>query len=147
MAISWAASAKRSYRMADDYRAGMTLQQVGDKYGVTESAVHHRLKKIGVRMRKGGKPRSFPTLDIVIRLLQGETAKSIAAERGCTRVNLWQRLYVRGIRSRDLPQWRAVLDMDDRALDVLRMALDDDGLLMEDAFDLAMEYRTQRRAA
>lgn len=91
--------------------------------------------------------RAFPTLDVVTRLLKGESMAAIAADLGMTRQLLWHRLDKRGIRLSDLERFRPLLHLVPEASAQLEAAMAEDGLLFVDAFDIAMEYQPRRKAA
>lgn len=46
---------QRAAAMADLYRAGNTLQQIGDRYGITRERVRQLLALVGLRGKDGGK--------------------------------------------------------------------------------------------
>lgn len=81
--------ARRNARMAEDYRAGLTLAQIGERYSVTRERVRQILARLGEPVRE---PKDLPS---VIRRVarrervrelhaDGKTTGEMARELGCT---------------------------------------------------------------
>lgn len=47
-------ASERGLQMAELFRSGKTLQEIGDQFGVTRQRVHGVLKRQGITWRDGG---------------------------------------------------------------------------------------------
>lgn len=133
--------------MAKRYRDGLTLKQVASEFGVSFVYVHQLLIAIDEPRRRSRMPNPFPYRDYIRRLLSGEGSADIARTLGIRRTALSGRLARRGIRVGDVHLYRGVLAMSDEVCAILDEAMEDDGLSFPDAYEIAMEYQPQRRAA
>lgn len=59
-----------SQQLVADYEGGMTLQQVGEKHGLSTHGVHARLERLGIPRRRAGRPegKSDKTLALLERI-------------------------------------------------------------------------------
>src|SRR5438132_13477696 len=78
---------------------GLTLQQVGDRIGLTRQAVHIRLSKAGVKMRPHGLPPIRLERDLLYRLyvVEGLTFAQTCAKLGVTGTPVKRELERHGI--------------------------------------------------
>lgn len=75
----------RAEKMAEMFRAGHTLQEIGDEYGVSRERVRQLIKKVGVTGKDGGASKISRDREMLRAL-----AKEWACVRrwGCTRAQL-----------------------------------------------------------
>ena len=137
----------RAIAMASRYLDGRTLNEVAAEFGITAAGVHYQLKRLGVVCRHPMKPRTFPVFDAFMLLLQGETPSEVTAKLGCKQPSIYGCLRARDLRLHDIPRYADVLSFGPEALEAFRAALMDDGLSFPDAYEIALEYQPQRRAA
>ena len=54
---------KTTVEMADLYKQGWTLKQIGEKFGLTRQAIQQRLQKVGISRRNKGLEPKFDKID------------------------------------------------------------------------------------
>lgn len=72
-------------QLAECYRAGLTIQEIADCYGIQRDTVWTRLKRMGVERRKRGpRPAKRERTAVSTLLDQGMTECEIAKQAGCS---------------------------------------------------------------
>lgn len=83
-------------QMCRSYRAGKSLNDLSQEYGISITAVTSRLKANGVKIRPRGAPaggRSSKAKELVLRLLSaGKTIQEIADDLSVTVRTIYRRL-------------------------------------------------------
>lgn len=92
-----------------DYLAGLSLREVGRKYGVSGEAIKRQLSSRGVELRKAGRMREFldgeSGREVIARYQRGETQEAIAADLGFSQIKVSRVLMAAGI-STGSRNWR-----------------------------------------
>jgi hypothetical protein len=87
------------------YRGGETLAVIAAATGLNRAAVHYRLKRAGVELRRGGKARGYGRLDlpvaaIIERYRAGESTCAIGRSLGVSAQAIRERLIEAGVERR-----------------------------------------------
>ena len=90
-----------SVEMIKDFKAGMRLRALADKYGLDYGTVRSRLIRSGVEMRRTGSwlEKELPP-EMVSRYLAGESACTLAAEYGVDPTTVRKKLRLAGVATR-----------------------------------------------
>lgn len=71
-------------KIVDHYQEGMDMRSIAEAFGVSFSTISITLKKMGVKARRAGRPKSEQPGDVRVRELyiHGWSLRSVAAELG-----------------------------------------------------------------
>lgn len=126
--------------VANLYTAGLSLRQIGHRFGVSNTAIMQQLRKANVERRPYQTLRK-PMFEIVMALARGKTQTAIAKDIGS-----WQSALCKRLRKIGAPRDLSVLlTLSPAQLNEYREALDVDRLSHADALELALEI--EERAA
>lgn len=94
--------------MAEQYKSGETLQQIGDEYGISRERVRQILAKHGVKRSQGGQARALADrLAEGVRLYkQGISLRAAAKSVGTSQENLGNEIDRLGIRREVIPLFK-----------------------------------------
>jgi len=118
---------------AATYRAGASVAELAQDYGVSKQTIYHRLKSMNVKMPTRTE-RRLPAFRTVYLRAHGVTLKAISEELGITVSGVSERLRLRGVKGAD-----ALLLLNTQQLEAYRVALDEDCLQHDDAMEIALE--------
>lgn len=90
---------QRTQEMTQMYEAGSTLQQVGDKYGVTRERVRQLLEEVGVERRSSASRVYARDTAIVAAYQQGLSAPQVAKQMGTSNFTVYRALRRQGCKA------------------------------------------------